>query len=181
MNFASTYPSGDPWYVVRCKPGRETYVANVLQKSLGLFVFLPEIAIRQRGEVRHLPFFPGYLFVQVDLQMAPFRRINKTHGVLQVVAFGGDPTPVSSSILEAISTKVDLLNTGNHLPSYNFSPGDLVRLKNGPLYDLEMVFVRPITRNERVQVLLHFLGHMREIKVDPGKLEKIADAASYDK
>lgn len=178
MNFASTYPSSDPWYVVRCKPRKETYVANVLQHNLGLFVFLPELVSRQRGEVRHLPFFPGYLFVQVDLQMAPFRRINKTHGVLQVVAFGGDPAPVPSSILEVISAKLDLLNTGNHLSPHNFSPGDLVRFKNGPLYDLEMVFVSPITPDKRVQVLLHFLGHVREIEVDPGKLEKIANAAS---
>jgi len=162
----------DPWYVIQCKLRREAFTARVLSNQLGLSIFLPESTIRLRGEVRQVPFFPGYLFAQADLQKVALSRINSSPGVLRLVEFGGCPQPVPYVVIETISKEVNRLNVGSHPPHHGFRPGDSVRVKNGPLQDLEMVFVGPTTPSKRVRVLLHLLGRLKEVQVDADTLEK---------
>lgn len=169
-NFSS---NSEPWYVVHCKPRKEFYAANTLRNNFGIFVFLPESRRRLRGEVQRIPFFPGYLFAQVDLEKVPPSRINTSPGVLRLVEFGGDPQPVPHSVVEAIFEEMNRPNTLSHLSHYSFSAGDLVRIKNGPLQDLEMVFIEPMAGSERVRVLLHFLGRLKEVDADVDALEKM--------
>jgi transcriptional antiterminator RfaH len=166
--------SSDPWYVVHCKPRKESYAASVLKNHLGLFIFLPESRIRVRGELRQVPFFPGYLFAQANLQKVPPSHINSCPGVLRLVGFGGDPQPVPLLVIETISEEISRLNTMGSAPYHGFSPGDSVRVKQGPLQDLEMVFVGPTSPSKRVRVLLNFLGRLKEVYVHADALEKIA-------
>jgi len=41
----------------------------------------------------------------------------------------------------------------------------------GPLSDLEGIFERPTSREGRVRILLHILGHERPVEVDELDLE----------
>ncbi len=171
--------SSDPWYVIHCKLRREAFAASILRNHLGLFIFLPESTIRLRGEVRQVPFFPGYLFAQVDLQKVALSRINSSPGVLRLVEFGGCPQPVPHVVIETIFKEVNRLNMGSHLPHHGFCPGDPVRVKNGPLQDLEMVFVGPPSPSKRVRVLLHLLGRLKEVQVDADTLERMPGSANF--
>jgi len=95
MNFITdTYCTSGPWYLVHCKPRKELYAANALRTLLQLSIFLPENQIRSRGGVRQVPFFPGYIFAQVDLQKVARSHINASPGVIRLVEFGGEPQPV---------------------------------------------------------------------------------------
>jgi transcription antitermination factor NusG len=76
-------------------------------------------------------------------------------------------------VIEAISEQLDKLNMLSHQSHHNFCSGDLVRVKQGPLQDLEMVFIGPTTPSKRVHVLLHFLGRLKEVQVDVETLEKM--------
>src|SRR5579859_3874209 len=82
------------WYLVHCQPRKETYAASSLKHLLNILVFLPESQIRSRGIVKYSPFFPGYIFINADLQKMPKSRINTCPGVLRLVEFGGDPQSV---------------------------------------------------------------------------------------
>ena len=171
--------SSDPWYVIHCKLRREAFAASTLRNHLGLSIFLPESTTHLRGEIRRAPFFPGYIFAQVDLQQVALSSINSSPGVLRLVEFGGCPQPIPSAVIETIFREMNRLNTGDHLPHHGFCPGDPVRVKNGPLQDLEMVFVGPTTPSKRVHVLLHLLGRLKEIQVDAETLEKMPGCANF--
>lgn len=174
MNSASNISSSsDSWYVVHCKPRRELFAASILRNQLEIFTFLPESTICLRGKVRQVPFFPGYLFIQVDLQKVALSRINSSPGVLRLVGFGGYPQSVPDIVIETISKEMNSLNTAGSLSPHSFCPGDWVRVKKGPLQDLEMVFVGPTTPSKRVRVLLHLLGRLKEVQIDVDALEKI--------
>lgn len=164
------------WYLVHCKPRKEFYAADSLKNVLGLTVFLPETPIRSRGEVRHIPFFPGYLFVYTDLYKVSLSQINNCPGVLRLVEFGGDPHPVPQCVIETISEQLDKLNA--IAPCHGLNPGDTVRVKHGPLQDLKMVFVGPTTPSKRVYVLLELLGRIKEAQVEVEMLEKISAPVS---
>jgi transcriptional antiterminator RfaH len=173
-----SYPTHveQPWYLIHCQPRKEFYAAIVLEKRLALGVFLPEYEIRSRGNRRQIPFFPGYIFVQADLQKVPRSQINTSPGVIHLVDFGGDPLPVPACVVEEIAERLKQANT---FCQPSLRPGDLVRLKHrGPLQDLEMVFIGPTTPSRRVCVLLNLLGRMKEIHVEIESLERIPDRVS---
>lgn len=165
--------SSTPWYLVHCKPRKESYAASALRTLHGLYVFLPQNKVHFRGEVRQVPFFPGYIFAQADLQQVPRSYINTTPGVIRLVEFGGEPQPIPHYVVETILEQLSKLNTSARQPQHNFCPGDLVRVKHGPLQDLEMVFIGSTTPSKRVRVLLHFLGRLKEVHVDVETLEKM--------
>jgi transcriptional antiterminator RfaH len=164
--------SNEPWYVVHCQARKEFYAANVLTSNLGLTVFLPWTNISGKIQ-KKAPFFPGYLFIQVDLQKVPLSHINTTPGVLRLVEFDGDLQPIPTFILRTIYEQLDCLNRPDHLRQHNFNTGDHVRVKNGSLHNLEMIFVGPTTPSKHVYVLLNFLSRLKEVKVNIADLEKI--------
>jgi transcription antitermination factor NusG len=94
--------SGEPvhdrrWYLVRALTNREAFAAEHLERQ-GFSTFLP----RQPRTIRHArrirvslaAYFPGYLFVTLDLARQRWRSINGTLGVAHLVGAGERPTPV---------------------------------------------------------------------------------------
>jgi len=162
----------ESWYVVHCQPLKERQADAALAHYLGLITYLPAIRRRFRGRVQQAPLFPRYLFVRANLQVVALSTINATPGVLRMVAFDARPQPVSAALIEALRQRVDLLNAQGGLPEHNFHPGEAVQLKDGPLQGLEAVFVGPMKPSERVQILIHFLGQLREVDVDVDMLER---------
>lgn len=160
------------WYLVHCQPRKETYAANSLRHILNLSVFFPESRVRARGVTRCSPFFPGYIFVRANLQETSKSCINTCPGVLRLVEFGGGPQSVSQHIIDTISQQLDRVNGLPVQPAPLFTPGDIVQVRQGPLKDLEMIFIRPLTPGGRVHVLLELLGRLKEVQVDMDVLEK---------
>jgi transcription antitermination factor NusG len=98
--------------------------------------------------------------------------INTCPGVLRLVEFGGGPQSVSQHVIDTISQQLDRLNGLPVQPAHLFNPGDIVQVRHGPLKDLEMIFIRPVTPSGRVHVLLELLGRLKEVQVDMDILEK---------
>jgi len=84
---------------------------------------------------------------------------------------GGEPCSVPQNIIDEIVTS---LEEYQRQPPPLFEPGDHVRFRgDGPLQDLEMIFVGPSTAARRVHVLLNLLGRLKKIQVEAAGLEKI--------
>jgi transcriptional antiterminator RfaH len=161
----------EAWYLVHCQSQREFYAASVLRTCLGLHVFLPAYDKRQRGKLQRVPFFPGYIFIRMNMYETSPSQINTSPGVVRLVDFGGGPSPVPSQVIESIASR--LVDFDAHRSKTGFQPGEAVRVKQkGPLQNLEMVFVGPMTPARRVCVLLNFLGQLKEVTVDVDLLEK---------
>jgi transcriptional antiterminator RfaH len=159
------------WYVVHTKPQQEALAASMLEERLSLTVFLPEVRRRIRGHLRRTPLFPGYLFVEIDLESTEASAVNTTPAVIRLVAFGGRPQPVSGRVIGALQARLAEIDEQGGLPQHPFRVGDRVRLKEGPLAGLEAVFVGPMRPAERVRVLLEFLGQEQEALVPVEDLE----------
>ncbi len=161
------------WYVAHCKPFREITVATALEESLGLAVYLPTVKRLLRGQAQSTPLFPGYLFVQTELYARTTSAINAVPGIVRLLAFGGLPQAVPPPVVEGIRERVDRLNAQGGMPAILFCEGEPVRLISGPLQGLEAVFLGPLRANERVKILIEFLGQLREVEASSAALEKI--------
>ena len=53
------------------------------------------------------PLFPGYMFVSVNSELAPWRTINNTIGVSRLVSFDGKPKPLPLQLVSALMLRCD--------------------------------------------------------------------------
>lgn len=155
------------WYAVQAQPQREKLALLHLARQ-DFVSFCPMLSKTRRiGRKRVTalaPFFPGYLFVSLDLDRCQWRSINGTIGVLRLVAFGngGRPTPLPVGFVERLQ---EWNNGGGHLArNAELSAGARVRIVGGPLDDLCGI-LETADGSERVRVLLSLLGKETRVQL----------------
>ncbi len=138
------------WYVARTCANHEKRVATQLHhRDIENFVPLYERVSRWKDRrVRlQLPLFAGYVFVRMVL--CERLRVLEVPGVVQLVGFGGLPTPLPDEEMSALrSNLVHLLRSKPH--PY-LAVGRRVRIDRGPLEGLEGILVR---RKSRIRLVL---------------------------
>lgn len=154
------------WYVIRTKPHQERR-AELHLRQLSIETFLPLVKhekwIRRQEKTVVEPLFPGYLFGRFDINDR-HRAVNFARGVLNIVQFGLRPAEVSEELIQAIKER---LEDGYVIPKpAYFQKGQVVQIKGGPLTGLEAVFVRELTGQHRVLVLLKTLGLHAKLTMD---------------
>jgi len=146
------------WYAVQCQPHRERGAAAHLRDQ-AFEVFLPcrEKARRhaRRLDTVRVPFFPGYLFVALDLGRDQWRSVNGTFGVVRLVSQGDKPAPAQRGVIEALMGACD--ESGLIAWRPELSPGQSVRIVLGPFANLIGQLDR-MTDAGRVSVLLDVMG-----------------------
>ena len=160
------------WYTLYTQPKAEYYVTNTLQHR-GLQVYLPEL-IEPDGK-RPRPFFPRYLFVNVDFQLTAVSRIRWTPGLRHILTFGDRPHPVPQAVIDNIQQNLNVLNRHNAAGSHDFQPGDTVLITDGPFQEMLAIFEGPTSPSKRVQVLLKVLGG-RRLQVEASALKMVESA-----
>lgn len=156
-----TVPSARPasrWYAVHCQPNRERAAAAHLRNQ-DYDVFLP-LQRKTRRHARKIdrvlrPFFPGYLFLQLDLALDRWRPINGTFGVVRLVMQGDRPAPAPLGVVEGLKECCDENGVLEWLPM--LVPGQPVRITEGPFAELVGELER-LDGAGRVRVLLNFMG-----------------------
>jgi len=154
----STVRVGPRWYAVQCLAHRESAAAAQLGNQ-NYQVFLP----RRRKIRRHarktetvlVPFFPGYLFVCLDISRDRWRSVNGTYGVAKLVMQGEYPAAVPAGVIEALQLSSDELSVVEWRPEIR--PGDAVRVLAGPFSDVIGQLER-LDGAGRVRVLLEIMG-----------------------
>jgi transcriptional antiterminator RfaH len=154
------------WYALRSKPRKE----EVLWKQLlarEIEVFFPRIRVHPvNPRSRKLrPYFPGYMFVQVDLEEVGLSRFNWMPHAIGLVSFDGEPATVPDNLIHAVRKRVDEIAAAGGEFYDGLQPGDPVRISSGPFAGYEAIFDESLPGNERVRVLIQMLSD-RHIPVE---------------
>ena len=98
------------WYAVYTKPRHERKVNTQLIRE-GMTTFLPEMERwsrrRDRKKKVSYPIFPGYLFINMELNNGSRLKVIKTKGVVRILGTKGVPTPIPAHQIDAIQKAVD--------------------------------------------------------------------------
>lgn len=141
------------WYLVRTLTGREMTAAFQLERQ-GFEVFLPKQmkTVRHARRVRSVlaAFFPGYLFVSLDLGRDRWRSINGTLGVAHLVGQGDRPTAAPHRVVQGLR---DMVDERGVFTTPMFKPGQDVRVAAGPFVD-HLAVIERLDGAGRVRVLL---------------------------
>ena len=160
----------DNWYLIQFKPNSHRLAERNLN-SQGFVTFLPMQLITKK-KVSHFvsslkPLFPGYMFIKVKSDIAPWRRINNTIGVSKLVSFEGKPKALPPRIVSGLMLRCDA--SGIVLPPKNLSKGDRVELLNGPFSSF-ITTVDTIDPKQRIWVIMNFMGQRSRMKVTADQL-----------
>lgn len=153
------------WYVIYTHAKSEMKAANHLLRQ-GFDTYLPiypkERRHARRVEQIHAPLFPRYIFVSLDTARVPWRVINSTVGVINIVSQSGQPVPMPTGIIDDLRAR-ELENGLIKLNSFQrFKKGDPIQVTAGAMHDQFGIF-DCIDDSERIVILLNLLG--REVKV----------------
>jgi transcription elongation factor/antiterminator RfaH len=161
------------WYTLFSKPRKEAQIESYL-KSKGFITFYPTIKVDpvnpRAAKVRG--FFPRYLFIQTDLEQVGISGLEWIPGAVGLVQFGGIPAPVPDEFIEQLRWRLIQIERVGGLHLDGLKKGDKVRITDGPFAGHEAIFDAHLSAEQRVQVLLHWLGRQTKVKVNANAVEK---------
>ena len=159
------------WYLIQFKPNSHRLAVRNLHRQ-GFETFLPMQEITRRKASRFIsdlkPLFPGYMFVSVKSELAPWRTINSTIGVSKLVSFEGKPKPLPLQLISSLMLRCDA--SGSLLPPKSLSAGDSVEMLNGPFASF-IAAVDTIDPEQRIWVLMDFMGQKTRIQMSADQLQ----------
>jgi len=165
----------DHWYVIRSKPNKEEFLWGQL-KARAVEVFYPRLRVNPvNPRARKIkPYFPGYMFIQADIEEQGYSKFQWLPNSLGLVLFGGEPALVPNNLIVEIKKKVEQIAAAGGVVLDGLKKGDKVRIQSGPFKGYDAVFNEQLSGSERVKILLAFLND-RQILVElkAGQIKKI--------
>lgn len=163
------------WYALHVKPHKEPTVYQILH-SRGTDVYYPVLKVtpvnpRSRKE---RPFFPGYMFVKVNLDETGADTLRWTEGTYGLVQFGNEPTSVPEALIEELQEQLSIYAAALAIEKPEFEKGDKVHIVEGLFEGYDAIFDTHLSGNDRVQVLLAYLHQQpKKIVLDSAVIEKV--------
>ena len=171
------YEDDNPHWFVICTHSKQEDRAYYNLLAARVECFNPRIQECRRnqftGSIRLAakPLFPRYIFARFNLRNS-LRTVRYTRGVLTVVSFNLKPAPIDDEVIDLMKARVGkdgFLNIGAAL-----SPGDKVRIKDGPWRAVIGVIEQNTHPSERVQILLTAINYQGRLMIERQFVEKIA-------
>ena len=161
------------WRVLWTHSNCEQLVYDQLAAK-GFDLFLPTVeAWSRRGGVRRLarvPMFGGYLFLRHAMDKASYLEVYKARGLARILGERWDRLAVvPDSEIQAIQRLID---SGHAILSYPYlQQGQRVRIRRGPMADVEGILVRVNPRKGLLVVSVNLLQRSVAVHLDCTMLE----------
>jgi transcription antitermination factor NusG len=146
------------WYTIRSKPRKEEVLWLQL-RSQGYETFFPRLRVQPvNPRARKLkPYFPGYMFVNVDLDEVGISTFKWMPHAIGLVSFDGEPATVPENLIHAIQKRVEEIAAAGGELFEGLKKGDAVKISEGPFAGYEALFDARLPGSERVRVLIQML------------------------
>lgn len=170
------------WYVLHSLSGCENKVmaslkerANFLSLQDSLFrVLVPteDVAEIKGGQkkVTARNLFPGYVFVEMDLNEKTWYLVKNTPGVSGFISSGGEPVPLeekeAENILRAVEEK-----RAKPMPKVVLEKGERVMVIEGPFANLSGVVEEANPEKGKVKVMVSIFGRSTPVEFEYWQVE----------
>jgi transcriptional antiterminator RfaH len=146
------------WYCFQSKPNNEDFLHGQLV-ARGIETFYPRLKVKpvnpRARKVR--PYFPGYVFIHIDLEQVGASTLHWMPGSVGLVCFDSQPAWVPDSLIHAIRRRVEEINAAGGETTARLQHGDPVRIKEGPFAGYQAIFDACVSGENRVRVFLSLL------------------------
>lgn len=162
------------WYALYTKPRKETQVYQYLVGVREVETFYPYVTVKPANprSARIRPFFPGYLFVRADLEATGESALQWVPGAHGIVRFGGEPAVVPEHLIYILKQRIEQIRADHKLLSTDLKRGEWVEITEGAFAGYEAIFDMQLSGQDRVQVLLAWLGQQIRVQVSAHALRR---------
>ena len=163
------------WYALRTKPHKEQLVFRQLVAT-EIDVYYPCLRVKpvnpRASKIR--AYFPGYMFVRLDLDLLGNNALSWLPGSRGLVTFGDLPAVVPDNLISRLRQEVAQAAQQEWAATHHFRRGDKVRITDGPFAGYEALFDKKLSGNDRVQLLLAFLSrHPQPIQLPADHIRRL--------
>jgi transcription antitermination factor NusG len=153
-----------PWLVLRTRCHHENLVASCLNQKR-ITTYFPKYNVvrrwKDRTVVTEVPLFPGYVFVQPQLEQ--YEAMRYIPGSCGLVFAGSKPAAMPEKDLEAVRI---LVCSGTALsPAAKLIPGKRVEVISGPLMGIQGELIR-VKNLQRLVINANLLSSSVSVEVD---------------
>jgi transcription elongation factor/antiterminator RfaH len=163
------------WYVMHSKPRKEALLRERLRIQR-IEVYLPSIRVKPVNPRarKEQPFFPGYLFIHVDLEQVSVSELRRIPGATGIICIGGEPATVGDSLIRTIQKQIEDITESNNQCVDRFKSGDWVAINDGPFVNHKAMFDCRLSGQDRVRVLLELLqGKKMRLELSAKQLQPL--------
>jgi transcriptional antiterminator RfaH len=164
------------WYAIFTNPRQEER-ANSNLLSWGVETFSPRWKECRRNQFTGVPtyftkpLFPRYIFARFNVDHL-LQKVWFTRGVKSVVTFNDSPARIDDSLIDLIKSRVN--EDGFVKLGEDFSQGDKVLIKAGPLKSIVGIFERDLKDSDRVTILLANISFQGRVTVEKSMVAKVS-------
>lgn len=171
------------WYVVHTYSGFEMKAKRAMEeriKSSGMADLFGEILVPSEGVVEMKKgvkktttrqFFPGYIFVNMELNDKSYHVVKDTPKVTGFVGGATNPPMVSEEEVRRITQRIEE-GTLKPKPKVLFDRGENVRVVSGPFSNFTGIVDEVNPEKGRLRVLVSIFGRSTPIELDFMQVEK---------
>jgi transcriptional antiterminator NusG len=172
------------WYVIQAYSGYEGKVKLSLEERIrqhGMEELFGDILIPKENVTENRPggrrvttrtFYPGYVFVQMEMTDETWHLIKDTPKVSGFVG-GRHPTAVPEPEIAQIAQQV-AEGAAKPKPKVVYEPGDHVRVIDGAFANFTGTVEKINAEKQKVKVLVSIFGRATPVELDYGQVEKTA-------
>ncbi|MEL7657758.1 MAG: transcription termination/antitermination NusG family protein [Bacillota bacterium] len=156
------------WYVLYTKSHKEISVINQLRFKKIKFYF-PQIRVNTENHksCKTTPFFPRYIFVNVDHNMIIDPKIKWMPGVVNVVSFDNQPAIVSDEIIHQLQKRIDENYLTKNKKKSEYQKGDHIAIVEGPFAGYSGIFDTNLLGSSRAKILVKLINDQSKKIVVP--------------
>ena len=153
------------WYLIQFKRNSH-WIAERNLNEQGFKTFLPLQDFTGKHRSKFLttikPLFPGYMFVSINSDGAPWQKINSTPGVSRLICQDRVPKIVPAAVVSGLLSRCD--SSGKFISSNAIQCGDTVEIQSGALANF-IATVESIECDRRIWVLMDLMGQITRVQV----------------
>jgi transcription termination/antitermination protein NusG len=181
-NLNSGIEMSGKWYTLQTLSGKEMKAKDSLEKRMALeemeeYIFEILVPMEKVTEIKrgkktttNRKFFPGYIFINVDLMNGGKVRedvwyyIKETNGIINFL--GGDvPVQLSVAEIEDIKNQIDG-GVEAVKPRVDFVTGDVVKIKDGAFENFEGAIINIDPDRGKLQIEVTIFGRSTPVEVE---------------
>ncbi|MBK6848259.1 MAG: transcription termination/antitermination protein NusG [Proteobacteria bacterium] len=179
---APAAPSRLKWYAVHTYSGHENKARLALlerirnaemQERFGEVLIPTESVVEMvRGQRRTMTrkFYPGYMFVQMELDEGSFHLVKNTPKITGFLG-ANKPVPVKDEEIAGINRQITE-GASKPKPRITFDEGENIRVTEGPFANFTGIVEEVRPEKQKIRVLVSIFGRATPVEVDFGQVEK---------
>lgn len=170
------------WYVLQTLTGNEELVKASIERSVKQFgienkvfsVLVPEEDIVEIKEGKRVEkkkkMFPGYVFVEMNLDETSWHAIKQTPGVAKFIGNKTRPIPVTDREMQRVLKQ---LGVREEMIEVFFEKGEAIRIISGPFRGYTGSVEEINTQRSKIKALVNIFGRDTPVEIDFEQAEKM--------